>query len=125
MESQGKESSSKATSTAARFRNIIALTCVAACSVAFLNEASLGKGSNKAADSNEDKHFPDGRIRVPSIGGLGTNGRFHQSGLGGILNINHPAGARARRKLSEVDVITDTQLRAHETGRNLVCRLRL
>ena len=115
MESQGKEISSKATSTAARFRNIIALTCVAACSVAFLNEASLGKGSNKAADSNEafDKHFPDGRIRVPSIAGLGTNGRFHQSGLGGILNINHPAGARARRKLSGANVIIPTSAVKH------------
>ena len=31
--------------------------------------------------------------------------KFHQSGFGGIYNINHPAGARARRKLSETKVI--------------------
>jgi len=118
MESPSKGSSSKATS-AARFRNIIAaLTCVAAssCSVAFfsLNDASLGKNSNKA-DSNEafDRNFPDGQVRVPSIAGLGTNGRFHQSGLGGILNINHPAGARARRKLSESNVIIPTSAVKH------------
>ncbi len=31
--------------------------------------------------------------------------KFHQSGFGGIYNINHPAGARARRKLAESAVI--------------------
>ena len=30
---------------------------------------------------------------------------FHQSGFGGIYNIAHPAGAKARRKLSETNVI--------------------
>jgi hypothetical protein len=41
--------------------------------------------------------------------------RFHQSGFGGIYNINHPAGARARRKLSEENVIIPTSANSFAT----------
>jgi hypothetical protein len=55
----------------------------------------------------------DSIARSMSIAGLGANGNFHQSGFGGILNINHPAGARARRRLSEANVIIPTSAVEH------------
>lgn len=107
MASPVKESfMSKSTSTHTRVRNIIALTCVAACSMALMNEASLI--NNKTAIKTIDD-----QVNIPSIAGLGTNGRFHQSGLGGIHNINHPAGAKARRKMSEANVIIPTSAVPH------------
>ncbi|GFH56469.1 predicted protein [Chaetoceros tenuissimus] len=43
-------------------------------------------------------------LSFPSQAGLDLNGKFHQSSFGGILNPNHPAGARARRHLSQTNV---------------------
>jgi len=99
------------TSSSSRARNVIALTCAAACSLVLWNNTSLNATGidGKAFGSN----LNNDQVSIPSIAGLGTNGRFHQSGLGGIHNINHPAGARARRKLSGANVIIPTSAVPH------------
>eukprot|EP00558_Chaetoceros_sp_UNC1202_P010884 CAMPEP_0197243762 /NCGR_PEP_ID=MMETSP1429-20130617/9101_1 /TAXON_ID=49237 /ORGANISM="Chaetoceros sp., Strain UNC1202" /LENGTH=881 /DNA_ID=CAMNT_0042704027 /DNA_START=58 /DNA_END=2703 /DNA_ORIENTATION=- len=77
-----------------RLRNIIAVTCVASLSFAVIHNVSNGYAvtsvNTKTADAGSEAY---------------TYGKFHQSGLGGVYNIAHPAGAKARRKLSQTPVI--------------------
>ena len=69
-----------------RFTRLIVVSLCAACvSVAYLNKHTI---------RNVESH--------PSGNGYQ---KFHQSGFGGIYNINHPASARNRRNLSEKDII--------------------
>ena len=68
----------------------------------------LDDGVNVASSSSSviaETHRNLESLFFPSQAGLGLNGKFHQSSLGGILNPNHPAGARARRHLSQTNVI--------------------
>lgn len=44
-----------------------------------------------------------------------TQKKFHQSGMGGIHNINHPAGAKARRHLSSAPVHIPQSANPHAT----------
>jgi hypothetical protein len=98
------EESSTETKSSTKVYRITAVAFAAACSLALLNNSN-GTGTQ---ENNTNDHF-----HSSVAAGLGPNGRFHQSGLGGIFNINHPAGARARRKLSETNVIIPTSAVEH------------
>jgi hypothetical protein len=78
-------------------RNFVALTCVACISISVL-KTSFATKNNTLEHVNSD--LPS---KTPVI--AGEEHKFHQSGFGGIHNINHPTGAMARRRMSEANVI--------------------
>lgn len=83
--------------SSARFLSFIALTaCVACISVTYVNKDT---GTSNTTSSINTEYGAITRTISHA------EQKFHQSGFGGIRNINHPAGARARRKLSEANVI--------------------
>ena len=91
-------------SSSTRIRDIVALTCVGCISFAVL---ILGNTTSSTASTATPQNIPaeDPAYFNPK--------KFHQSGYGGIHNVNHPAGARARRKLSQADVIIPTSAVKH------------
>lgn len=83
-----------------RFMIAIALPAFLGCaSLAFINKNDADYASVLTSHSHE------GTTATTPTTISNSGKKFHQSGFGGIYNINHPAGARARRNLAETKVV--------------------
>lgn len=82
-------------------RNVVAVSCVAVFSLALYNYDTTFSTKESSHVKIQEAAFS---YQYQSIAGLGYDGKFHQSGLGGIYNVNHLPGARARRNLSRSNV---------------------
>ena len=82
-----------------RMHSIVTVAVFAACA------ACLAVDLLSKSNMNMNMSASDTRTTSSSHQHNHERTNFHQSGFGGIHNIAHPAGAKARRKLSETNVI--------------------